>query len=66
MVTLATNRLLISLRSSEKSGECEDRDDSDFDEDVPSSPTVSGSTESGHPNLIPRNADIELCSYRTT
>jgi len=66
MVTLATNRLLISLRSSEKSSECEDREDSDFDEDVPSSPTVSGSTESGHPNLIPRNADIELCSYRTT
>jgi hypothetical protein len=56
MVTLAVNRLLISLRSSEKGSECDD----DLDEDIMLSPV---SAESGCSNLRDRGVAIELRSF---
>jgi hypothetical protein len=58
MVTLAVNRLLISLRSSEKGSKCDD--DDDLDEDIMLSPV---SAESGCSNLRDRSVAIELRSF---
>ena len=57
MVTLAVNRLLISLRSSEKGSE----PDEDLYEDVMLSPV--GSAESDCSNLRGRSVAIELRSF---
>ena len=58
MVTLAVNRLLISLRSTEKGSECDD----DLDEDIMLFPV---SAESGSSNLRypSRSVAIELRSF---
>jgi len=59
MVTLAVNRLLISLRSSEKYSEHDDN----LNEDLIHSPV---SAESGCSNLRDRTVAIELRSFWET
>ena len=59
MITLVTNRLLISLRSSDRGGhmsECEDT----LDEDDMSSPVFRASTQSANPDIVCDGSDIEL------
>ena len=60
MITLITNRLLISLRSSERrDSECEDT----LVEDDFSSPKHRASAESANPDFVGGSSYIELRDY---